>query len=77
MTRAEFIAEHRHDLAGLLVHGLIQGKDYGELKMFLRLMYAHIDDALGRAFDEAVKVIQAEPPKAIPSNGQTPRRSNS
>lgn len=59
MTREQFLADHRHTLAGVLMEGVIRGKDNAELGLFMRLMYAKIDATLGVLYDAAF------PPKPV------------
>lgn len=68
MTREQFLADHRHALAGMMMEGVIRGKDGAELALFMRLMYAKIDATLGVLYDAAF------PPKpVVPATNGTHR----
>ncbi len=69
MTREEFVARYRHELAGIVLDGTIARRSGGELSLWLATAMQAIDARLGQMYDQ----LQPPPPAPKPpvSNGAT------
>ena len=65
MTRSDFIAAHRHAIAGLVLDAATNRASGAELSLFMRTILARVDTLLGDAYDDVTRQ-----PVAPPANGQ-------
>ena len=66
MSKADFIAEHRHEFFGMVTDAAVTQARGAPLSIFLRDLSRKIDERLGEIYDE----LKPEPVKApVTTNG--------